>query len=84
MTGAPRNTLPLTVQSVVGSVRFIPVVETSIEGKRAKVALESPGFIGPVRVSLSNRSRLDDRCMASHADEFVACLLAASVAFHPC
>ena len=40
------------------ALALTPVVETTIEGKHAKVALEPQGKLGPVRVSLANRLEL--------------------------
>ena len=64
VAGAPRFSMPDYVLNVIASFRFIPVVETTIEGKHAKVALESPGFLGAVRVSLSNRFQVVERCLS--------------------
>ena len=75
VAGAPRFSMPDYVLNVIASFRFIPVVETTIEGKHAKVALESPGFLGAVRVSLSNRFQVVERCLSCSvtAASFVRC-----------
>ena len=60
--GASLCNLPLEFRERVASWRFIPVVETTIEEKHARVSLNrKKHHIGPVRVSLSNRLPLLDR-----------------------
>jgi hypothetical protein len=55
IAGAPRNTLCPAALSQIAIFAFTPIIETTIEGKHAKVSLETQGGIGPVRVSLANR-----------------------------
>ena len=60
--GASFSSLPLTFQEKVAELRFIPIVETTIEEKHARVSLaKSRHHIGPVRVSLANRLPLLER-----------------------
>lgn len=62
LQGAALRDLPLDFQLRVGTFRFVPVVETTIEEKHARVSLaKRRHHIGPVRVSLSNRLPLLER-----------------------
>jgi hypothetical protein len=50
---------------VVSSFRFIPVVETTIEAKHAQIALKlKTHLVGPVRISLANRTPMLERRLA--------------------
>jgi hypothetical protein len=74
--GAGRESLNPRFQSVLATMRFIPIVETTIEAKHAKVALQSQTGLGPVRVSLSNRLPLMESRIASNPQylaELVEC-----------
>ena len=60
--GAAFNALPQAFLKQVAVYRFVPVVETTIEEKHARVALSKKRHhIGPVRISLSNRLPLLER-----------------------
>ena len=60
VAGIPRESLA-TVMHVGGIMRFIPVNETTIEAKHARVSLQmGKHAIGEVLVSLSNRLPLLD------------------------
>jgi hypothetical protein len=68
--GAALADLSEAFQSRVAGWRFVPVVETSIEGKHAKTSLAKKSHhIGPVRLSLANRLPFLDRSLrAGHID----------------
>jgi hypothetical protein len=53
--GAPRHSLCPAALAQIAIFAFTPIIETTIEGKHAKVSLETQAGIGPVRVSLANR-----------------------------
>jgi len=62
LSGQPRSSCSETFQQTLAGWRFIPVSETTIEGKHARVSLQSMGQLSPARVSLSNRLQLvEDR-----------------------
>ena len=68
--GSPRCSLPVGFLAALAVLRFVVTVETTIEAKHARVALERKSHhIGPVRVSLSNRLPLVERWLArGHID----------------
>ena len=47
--------LPIRFIFQVALFRYIPIAETTIEEKHARVALTQKGNIAPVRISLANR-----------------------------
>ena len=53
--GSARSDLSQLFLQVIAKFAFMPVVETTVESRHAKVALESQLRLGPVRVSLANR-----------------------------
>ncbi|CAE7488403.1 unnamed protein product, partial [Symbiodinium sp. KB8] len=60
--GACFSDLPSAFQEQVAAWRFVPVVETTIEEKHARVSLaKKRHHLGPVRVSLANRLPLFER-----------------------
>ena len=74
--GEQRASIPVCLLRVVAAFRFVPIVETTIEGKHARLSLESTRHLGPARVSLSNRLRLIERILADSPESsssFVRC-----------
>ena len=67
LDGTPRAALSELYKQNVAAIAFAPIVETTIEGRHAKVALESSGHIGPARVSLANRLALRERQQAENS-----------------
>lgn len=61
IAGTDRSDLDEMFRVHVATSRFVLVSETSIEGKHAKVSMQSMTGIGPVRVSLSNRLPLIEK-----------------------
>ena len=61
-SGADFAALPADFQLQVSAFWFVPVVETTIEEKHARVAINKKRHhLGPVRISLANRLPLLDR-----------------------
>lgn len=67
--GTPRASLHESVRRQIAAFRFVSCAESTIEGKHAKVALANRShFVGPERVSLSNRLPMLERWLrAGHA-----------------
>ena len=74
--GAARESLSPRFLAMLATMRFIPIVESCIESRHARVSLESVVGLGPVRVSLSNRLPLIEARIASDPNflsELAAC-----------
>ena len=61
ISGTPRADLPPDALRMIAELRFVPISETTIEGKHAKVSLERFKSLSPVRVSLANRLPLVEK-----------------------
>lgn len=62
IAGAPRRSLPDEVRRQIAAFRFVSAVESSIEGKHSRVALEQRNrHIGGMRISLANRLPMLER-----------------------
>ena len=66
--GVARMELEAFARRAIAEFRFIPVVESNIEGKHARVKNESAWNLGPVRVSLANRLFMLERRFAANPE----------------
>lgn len=64
--GCPRGQLDADVLRTIAVWRFVPIVETTIEEKHSRLALQLKRHgVGPVRVSLTNREPLLERVFSA-------------------
>ena len=68
--GARRRELTMPTRTEIGSLKFVPVVETTIEEKHHQIGLVADShYIGPVRVSLAMRlPRFESHLLKGHVD----------------
>ena len=68
LAGLPRDELSEQFRQWVATLRFIPVVETTIEEKHSRVSLRvKRGSVAPTKISLSNRLPLMERTIRRDA-----------------
>ena len=74
IAGHPRAGMPAHFLATLGEFRCMPVIETTIEGRHARIAKRSKlQSVGPVKVSLENRMPLLERSLQQHLDKVSCC-----------
>eukprot|EP00971_Amphidinium_carterae_P352670 6492698-Amphidinium_carterae.1 len=93
VSGARRHELSPACLSVMAEFRCMPVVETTIEGRHARIALRKATPMGPVLVSMENRYRMleqrlrkrpEDACCIMHGMFLLSQLRSVCVTLHTC